>query len=463
MDKIKFNHIAHVGLLEKSGALVTPLAAASTTTPVVDKKNKPTKVKLIPPYKTNKKDIEFASWGVNNSEPNEMIADIDKVPASTQALNTRVEAIYGFGPYFYTEEQNEDHSITIKEILYKNNKDLRAFTKKIRINRFSLEMLNDLEGLGNVFPEFIVSNDYDEIISIRHQEAKYCRWSVMKNGLIEYCGISSEWGTNTPVTEDNCTVVMVADPWMSVDELKEWLKKGKIKKFIWPTSYPSLGKVYYQKPTWNSSRMAGWTQIAQLIPKAILNALKNAKRLQWHIKIPYEYWDKEYPVSNYVENPDQRKVDMESKMKEVDDFLAGSDNAGKSFYSHYGLDPVTRKEYPGWEFIPLDNNPKFDKEIFATATANAEILFSWGVDPALLGQQSPSGGQSNGAGSGSDKREADLILKGNKSKADIITEPIELAIEFNGWGKEDPIKMGFKKIVLTTLDKNPTGETNQEI
>ena len=232
-----------------------------------------------------------------------------------------------------------------------------------------------------------------------------------------------------------------------------------IKKFIYPVSYPSLGKTYYQKPTWNAARISGWTGIAQLIPKAILKTLENSSRLQWHVKIPYSYWEKEFPKSNYTKNPEQREIDMNLVITQLDEFLAGAENAGKTFRSHYGVDTLTGKTYGEWIIEPLDNNPKFDKDILTTSTANAEILFAWGVDPAIIGQQSAAGGQSNGAGSGSDKREADLILKGNKSKSDMIAEPIELAIEFNGWG--DNIKMGFKKVVLTTLDKNPTGETNQ--
>ena len=123
-------------------------------------------------------------------------------------------------------------------------KDVFSFTKKIRLNRFLLEALNDIEGLGNVFPQFIVNNEFNKILTIRHIEAQFCRWSQMEKGQIKYCGISSEWGISK-VTNENSELVAVADPWFSVEELKKWLKDNKIKKFMFQVS-SFEGNVVYQ-------------------------------------------------------------------------------------------------------------------------------------------------------------------------------------------------------------------------
>ncbi|MCO6501355.1 MAG: hypothetical protein J5I47_13400 [Vicingus serpentipes] len=461
MEEAKeFNPITLSGVLPKSKALVTTLGKGSTTDPSpenISKKAEPTIVKLKTPDTQSVKEVKFANWGSTNKDPNLIIADIDSIPTAARSLVKKVESTYGLGPFFYQIIAQEDKEV-IKPFIPEGK--FKEFLEKIRINKFCMEMLFDAEGLSNVFPEFIVSNDYQKITSIRHQEAKHCRWSVLEDGRSKYCGISSEWGTNESVTAENCTVVMVADPWMTVDELKGWLKKNKVKKFIYPVSVPSIGKVYYQKPAHDSSRKGNWNEIAKLIPTAILNTIKNAKRLQWHVQIPYEYWDREFPKGNYTnEKEGKREEDMRAKMDEVDNFLSGADNSGKTFYSHYGTDPITKKEYSGWKFTPLDGNPKFDKDVIATSTANSEISIAWGVDPAVLGMNQL--GQKNGAGSGSDKREADEIMKGNKLVSDLVSEPIEFAIKFNGYGED--IKMGFKKTILTTLDKNPTGTQKQGV
>jgi hypothetical protein len=454
----------YTGVLPNSGALYTPLApfsaSASAKTPsTVTKKAEPTTVKLKTSDTETAKEIKFASWGTDNKKPNQIIADIEQTPSAARALEKRVESTYSLGPFLYELDYDENNKEVIKPITKATNENVFNFLKKIRFEKFMQEMLFDIEGLRNVFPEFILNKEFDKIVSVRHVEAKHCRWSVRENGdsFSKYCGISSEWGTDESVTEDNCTVVLVADPWMTVEELKEWVKTKKVGKFIFPVSVSSLGKTYYQSAPHESSRNAGWVEIAKLIPSAIIATLKNAKRLQWHVKIPYEYWEKEFPKQNYIENPEQRIIDMNQVKTDLDNFLSGADNAGKSFYSHYGKDPITNKEYPGWVFEKLDNNPKFDKEVIATSTADSQILMSWGVDPSVVGVNQL--GQNNGAGSGSDKREADLIFKGNNIVCHAIGEPLEKAIEFNGWG--DNIKLGFKKEILTTLDKNPTGSQKQ--
>src|SRR3990172_4997932 len=247
----------YTGVLNKSSAIYTTLKpfAETKTTVVVDKKAEPTKVALKTPDSTTVKEVKFASWGVNNNEPNLIITDIESVPTASRALAKRVESTYGLGPFFYQLVFEEGKEL-IKPFDYQSNKEFKNFVKKIRLPRYCVETLMDAEGLGNVFPEFIVNNEFTKIISIRHNEAKHCRFSVMEKGKIKYCGISSEWGTDETVNDDNCTVVMVADPYFTVDELKKWLKDNKIKKFIYPVSIPSLGQKYYEKPAHESCRKA---------------------------------------------------------------------------------------------------------------------------------------------------------------------------------------------------------------
>lgn len=451
------NDFAYNGFLKGSGTIYETVgkeSASSKATTI-----QPTKVKLKTDDTKTIKEIKFASWGVDNDEPIKIITAIEAVPMASRALLKKVESAYGLGPFVYELDETDDGKEVIKPIRLKDKKDLKAFLKKIRINKTAIELLNDCQGLGNGFIECIVSNDYKTIISARHQEAKFCRISVREKGVSKWCGISSEWGTDKTVSEENCTTVRLVDPYLSADEIRKWCEKYKVKKFIYPVAVPSLGKTYYQKPAHESARTSGWLDIAKRIPETILSMLKNSKRIQWHVKIPYEYWEKEFPIERYIDSNDEKKgkkkrqEDMEAKLKELDDFLSGSGNAGKTFYSGYGQDPITKKEFSEWKFEQLDASMKFDKDIVATSTANSEIAIAWGVDPALVGMNQL--GQKNGAGSGSDKREADEIMKSDKTVADMVSEPFEFIFEFNGYGED--LKLGFKKQILTTLDKNPTG------
>jgi len=75
------------------------------------------------------------------------------------------------------------------------------------------------------------------------------------------------------------------------------------------------------------------------------------------------------------------------------------------------------------------------------------------VDPTLLGQGASG---SLGAGSGSDKREAYTILNALLyTSREQTVEWWNLVSRFNNW---DPtLVLGYKNIMLTTLDVNPTG------
>lgn len=151
----------YTGILKKSAAIYTTLIpfAATPTTTVVDKKVEPTKITLKTPDTTTVKEVKFASWGVNNNEPNLIITDIESVPTASAALAKRVESTYGLGPFFY-KELFEDGKELIQPYDYRANKEFKDFIKKIRLPRYCVETLMDAEGLGNVFPEFIVNNDY---------------------------------------------------------------------------------------------------------------------------------------------------------------------------------------------------------------------------------------------------------------------------------------------------------------
>ena len=79
-----------------------------------------------------------------------------------------------------------------------------------------------------------------------------------------------------------------------------------------------------------------------------------------------------------------------------------------------------------------------------------------GVDPSLLGGGIPGG--KNLSGSGSDKREAWTILCARMTKRQIRT--LQIFENIKDWNNWDPsIYVKYPSVNLTTLDKNPNGQT----
>jgi len=113
------------------------------------------------------------------------------------------------------------------------------------------------------------------------------------------------------------------------------------------------------------------------------------------------------------------------------------------------------KQVSALTITAIDDKLKDGIYLPEAAAANSEILVAIGVDATLIGGAGIPGG-ALGAGSGSDKREAFLILQAlSKTNRETTLEIFEFIQQYNNW---DPtITPSFENTILTTLDKNPTG------
>ena len=111
----------------------------------------------------------------------------------------------------------------------------------------------------------------------------------------------------------------------------------------------------------------------------------------------------------------------------------------------------------GVTITAIDNKIKDGAYLPEASAGNSEILFAFGVDPTLIGHGVPGG--KLGGGGGSDKREAFTILNAlMKTPRETTLEIWEFLQEYNGW--DENLMAGFESTILTTLDKNPTGQEN---
>ena len=97
------NYDGFTGVLEKSSALVTPMAE-KTTARKINTNPTPTILEMKAPDTKKVENISFVSWGADNKKPIEIINEIDAVPSASRALVKRVESTYGMGPFLYKVE-----------------------------------------------------------------------------------------------------------------------------------------------------------------------------------------------------------------------------------------------------------------------------------------------------------------------------------------------------------------------
>lgn len=455
MGRVDFNPETGTGIMSKAGALVMMTGSSSST---VKGKGEHTKPQLKKSDSTlTFKGIEIEPWGADNDEPQKIITAIESIPIAGRALDFNIKSFYGAGPFIHTVDYSDDGKELISGVNLegKGNDKLKAFLKRSRFKKTNLELITDNETFFNVFPEMIVSKDYKSIVSMGHQEAAFCRWALWDKTekRITKCLISANWEDNP--NDENVDVVDVVDPKLTVDEVREWLKKKKIYKFIYPLNYPTPGQSYYKVPYWNGARKAGWFDIAAKVPEFKKKIMENQIAIRWIIKIPWSYWENEFPKAVF-KNEKERLDKIGEKLDEMEDFICNSTNAGKAMVTHFDIDKVTQKALPGIEITPIHSKITGEDGLYLedSSAANSEILFAFGVDGTLIGAGTP-GGKREGGG-GSDKREAYFLKSAlHKAGRDLISEAWEFCFEFNGFGEN--LKVGFKDIVFTTLDKNPTG------
>lgn len=398
--------------------------------------------------------VPYAPWGSNNLRPDDIATEMRLSGIGMAGLEVRKAAHYSNGPFYFKmgTEQNKDLVIPLSQS-DDALKDIWVFHERCTLDPLYYEQaILDREWWGRALTEYVLSPDASKVVSVRPLKVGWGRWSVMNEvGRIEWLLYSANWRLNDT---SQVSVLPVADPWWTVDEVRAWSKKNNYRKFVRCVGIVDPIEAYYPNMPWHATFDNGWLRHTNAIPALKDAAMSAQVNWKWHVRIPFGYWEKKFE-KNWAEwEQPERDTAMQTVLDKVIEVFAGKENAGKVIFSGFGQDEAG-KAYPGWEILPLDDKLKDGQYIPDADKGNSEILATMGVDWTLLGQ---GGGASSGAGggSGSDKREAWTILNAmmQRSRAH-TTDAFYFTRDYNGWDAE--VQTGFRQVTLTTLDKNPTG------
>ena len=392
------------------------------------------------------------SWASGNNFPQEA----SKVISRTGFLNTGLKFIHkvvlGQGIFpcrvsGYDEKGNEKLEVV-------NHPEIINLMQSRMIRRYLANSYRDILKFGISFPQLIPNQDGSKIVGINTINALHSRLTKPENGQIKHCIVSGEW---PDVNSRNMEVYPVLDNYDPLADLEILRYEGKLKgkSFIYPLRDEWDNDDIYPLPSWWSAKLAGWIDVANKIPAFLAKAYENQITWMWHVKIPYAYWDKRFPVADY---PDKsiRQQKIQEEMDLIEESLTDSANANKAIFTHYTIGTNGKPEEQ-WIIEPLDNKYKADDKLLTSAAANSEILFSLMVNPNVLGAGMPGGTYAGNQG-GSNIREAFLV---NVAMAWLdrqnILDPIETMLQFNGI---KDIQLRFRNTILTTLD---TGSGTQKV
>lgn len=392
-------------------------------------------------------DVSF--WGDENDFPQKVIKAVEGSTELAPLLDWKARALQGrqLLPFKLTGWDPDKKQLVYD---YVDDPEITDFLSHRITQRYLREAATDFFWFGNVFPDLIKSVGKDKIAYIGTHDASWCRWGKMDDkGNIKKCYVSANWPDAKPQSKGTLEFPVI-DPYSysAVEDLKG---NKNIDRFVYPISYPSPGKAFYQLASWNGFLTTLWAKIAKSVPKSKERMMSLMLSARYILQIPINYWPavhKDWSKKTPAEQAEIKK----NKVKEINNDLTGADNAGKTILTEVGFDEAGR-EIPSWKIVPIENNSNAGEHLEDSREASEHLMRALSVDPTLVGD---GPGNKMGSGSGSDKRVAfNIYVALQQPYRDVILEPFKFIAEYNGWYDRIPgLTFRFVEIELETLDKS---------
>lgn len=391
----------------------------------------------------------WASWGADNDRPQKIIDENMADPASAGSLRFKINAHFGGGLIWFTKEKKGDKDIiqTIpeEELHLKFPEvglEIEDFAFYNDLQNLQQRIITDFEWWSFYHLQYIPNRAGNRIIFVDWKRTRDIRPEKRDKilGTIRNFYLSGHWPMPKKDKRVKVPALDIRDPFK--------------RPAIYRHQLPSVDRDYYPMAYWQSN--LAWLSVAKRIPKWIASNIHNSINIKYHIKIPEKYFTSLHPRDRYDSDELweaallQEQKDFFDKM---DKFLAGEDQAMKTFYSKFAIDE-SGNQIPGFEIMAVENEMKDEAWLNAYGSAAAAICTAHGVPPSLAGLILSNG---LGTGSASDTREQfNYYMQLNTVIGRQTTlEWFYFVKRFNKWPNE--LHLGYKEIVLQTIDKNKSG------
>lgn len=389
---------------------------------------------------------QWAYWGDNDRLPTDMRQKIEAVPIAGTVLNKKISMLEGNGlVYFQTDDLARGAQV---ERAYLPEVETWLADNRIVEEWFPAQCA-DYALPFNCFSEIILSNDRRRVTNLYHIAAEHARLSKANaSNQVNWLLYSYHFPFGTAQADLN-RVVMPLFKWYDQARFLGGLLGSK---FAWHTRFPTPGMIYYARPWWiGLFKDNGWLDVSSNVPRIVNAMQKNQVALKYQILIPESYFLVRHPDwTTYT--TEKRRTIIDEKVKDINAYLAGADNAGKSLVTLFKENEVTGAPYGKIEILAIDDKAKTGTYIPDSYAADQQIVQGFGMDPSQIGLQ-PDGGKM-GAGSGSDKRESyNLMITLNTPDQRRILEPLNWISKYNGWG----VTFMVDHTAHTTTNEQETG------
>ena len=457
------------GFMDSKGFVETSVAVASNSGGFIDSEDAVTAVDPSKKSPITQKDIEFMNFGPKNDLPISIMKKVMDNTIVASNIGFLAKIAYGDGLMVARKVQATNGEIELKEILPSDTAaaPIFDFIDNSNYGRVMQEIANDMVVFNDSFVELALGRrtagtEKAVIAQVRHRDMCSSRISKQNDdGVIEYHGLSGKWNDGSP---DDLVVTRLLDRQSPLYDFK--VRCGIIinpktaentfefeNQYMLSLNLPVPGRFYYNRPFWWSI-FVDWYDFSCNIPKFKKALLQNQMVLKYHIYINNDFWAKLYTAKGIAKS-DTKKQDVcqTEFLTQLNDFLSGAENAGKSFVSHFSYDKVSGFEVNDIMIKPLESFIKGGEYIQDSEEATNIICNTMSVHPSLKGA-TPGKGKSI---SGTEARELFIISNSMaKDIRDMMLLPLYMAKAINEWDKD--IFFFVKNVELTTLDKG-TGAT----
>jgi len=393
--------------------------------------------------------VRWAYWGDNDLLPTEMSRKIAAVPIGGAVIAKKISMLEGNGlVYFRTADLARGPKVEPAYI-----PEVEDFLAENRIEEeWFPGQCADYALPFNAFSEMILSNDRSKVTGLYHIGAEFARLAKANaRNQVDWLVYSMHFPFGTAQADQN----RVAIPLYKWYDRENFLAGLTGRKIGWHTRFPTPGLIYYARPWWiGLFKEGGWLDVSSQVPKIVAAMQKNQITLKYQILIPESYFLVRHPDwSTYTAQ--KRTEVINAKVKDVNDYLAGVDNTGKSLVNLFKENEITGQAYGKIEIVAVDDKAKTGVWVPDSYAADSQIVQGFGMDPAQIGLAPQSGKM--GAGSGSDKRESyNLLITLNTPDQRRILEPLNWISRYNKWG----VTFMVDHTMHTTTNDQETGLKN---
>ena len=381
----------------------------------------------------------FSFWGSNNLLPDSILEEIGKDEVVFRANEFNKATHFGLG-LSYCQEQRTKTGI---EYDYSAIPEVDDWMEENEAQRLYLELIDDYESLGNIFTGVVLTKNKERIARLLRKEAKWCRWQLRDpiTKTVNQMYYNAHWEMYRPDDDILYDVLSVFDPVYDLQSRKS------AKEYIYRLKPIAAGRFYYDMASVEVLMNSGNLELKQLSKDAYKALLKNQLGALWHIEITERYLQWRVGEDQYEKMkslPAEKLKAVTAIKAEIDKWLSGPENKGKTLLTMRYMDNTTQKLESGVIVTPLASKVKQGDWIPSMQQFQAETFYAMGVDPSTIGISN----QSDGMNSGSEKKNAFY-----NTQATLFTErintltPFYFAARFNGWTKK---YKGFKWHVIDT-------------